>query len=153
MYRVSGKIASIDRQLMCGLLLWFLSNGLAAETVVIVNPENPIAQLSAGELRSIFLGRLLEFPKTQLEVIPVDQGPKTKIRESFYRNVANKSPQKMNSYWARFMFTGKGNPPKVVATDEEVKQMVAENVNAIGYIEQQLIDSSVKVVHYLSVQQ
>lgn len=48
--------------------------------------------------------------------------------------------------WAKLLFTGKGNPPKEVSGNAEVKKFVAGNPAAIGYIDKAAVDGSVKVV-------
>ena len=44
------------------------------------------------------------------------------------------------------IFTGKGVPPNAVDTDKEMKEMVAKDPGAIGYIDVTSVDDTVKVV-------
>jgi hypothetical protein len=44
------------------------------------------------------------------------------------------------------MFTGHGQPPKVVADAAAVKKAVAADPKAVGYIDKADVDASVKVV-------
>jgi hypothetical protein len=44
------------------------------------------------------------------------------------------------------MFTGKGQPPKVLASAAEVKKAVAADPQSVGYIDRADVDSTVKVV-------
>jgi hypothetical protein len=47
---------------------------------------------------------------------------------------------------SKIIFTGRGQPPKTVATSLEAKKLLVENPNTVGYIDQSLVDSSVRVV-------
>lgn len=111
---------------------------------VVVNPANGNA-LSAKEISRIFLGKRKSFPNGS-QAIPVNQVEGSPIRAAFNSTVLKKSPQQIKAYWAQLLFTGKGTPPKDVSA-AEVKKLVAENPNLIGYIDSADVDSSVKVVH------
>ena len=52
----------------------------------------------------------------------------------------------MKAYWAKIIFTGRGQPPRQVATSAEAKKLVAQNPNAIAYIDSAMVDDSVRVV-------
>jgi hypothetical protein len=44
------------------------------------------------------------------------------------------------------VFAAKGKPPKQYKSSAEVKKAVADNPNAIGYIEKSAVDDTVKVI-------
>ncbi len=44
------------------------------------------------------------------------------------------------------IFTSRGQPPKEVTSGAQMKQRIAEDPRAIGYIDQSLVDDSVRVV-------
>ena len=52
----------------------------------------------------------------------------------------------MKSYWSKQIFTGKGTPPKEVGNDASVLDLVANNKNAIGYVDAAQVSDGVKVV-------
>jgi ABC-type phosphate transport system substrate-binding protein len=52
----------------------------------------------------------------------------------------------MKAYWSRIIFTGRGQPPRAVASSSEIKKAVVANPNAIGYLERKLVDDSLRVV-------
>jgi len=56
------------------------------------------------------------------------------------------SPAQVKAFWAKIIFTGRGQPPKTVATSLEAKKLLVENPNTISYIDQSLVDGSVRVV-------
>jgi len=67
-------------------------------------------------------------------------------RAAFATDVMGKNLGNMKSLWAQNVFAGKAVPPKVVASDDEMKKTVAANKSAIGYIKASAVDDSVKVV-------
>lgn len=116
-----------------------------AETVVIVAAANPTTTLTADQVSDLFLGRANNFPGGG-SATPVDQTDGSAVREDFYTKVANKSAAQIKAYWAKLVFTGKGQPPKEAGDNSGVKSAVAGNPSAIGYIDKSAVDASVKVV-------
>jgi len=68
------------------------------------------------------------------------------VRDDFYTKVANKSGAQVKAYWAKLVFTGKGQPPKDAGDSAGVKSAVAANPAAVGYVDKSVVDGSVKVV-------
>jgi ABC-type phosphate transport system substrate-binding protein len=123
-----------------------LNAGMATgEVVAVVSARNPTATLSRNQVVDIFLGKTSRFPDGS-QAVPIDQAEGSAAREEFYLKFAGKSPAQLNAHWSKIIFTGRGQPPREVANGVEVKKRLAENPNAIGYIEQNLVDGSVKVV-------
>ena len=44
------------------------------------------------------------------------------------------------------MFSGKGKPPQEMASDADVLAYIAANPNAIGYVDANSVDSTVRVI-------
>lgn len=116
-----------------------------AELVVIVNPKNPAASLSANQVSALFLGTATTFPDGGA-VILADQPESASIRGDFYQKATGRSIAQVKATWARLTFTGKGTPPKELKTDAEVKAFVAADPKAIGYVDAGAVDGSVKAV-------
>ena len=110
-----------------------------AELVIIVNPQNPATRIFPTQAAQFFLGGSVQFT-------PVEQAEGSPIRAEFYKKVLEKTPDQVEAIWSKIVFTAKGKPPKQYKSSAEVKKAVAENVNAIGYIEKSAVDDSVKVV-------
>lgn len=116
-----------------------------AEVVVVVSSKSPIKSLTAEQTSKIFLGKVVTFPDGQAAV-PIDQSEKSKVREEFYDKVVRKSPAQLTAYWAKIIFTGDGRPPMLVDGNIAVRKAVADNPNAIGYIDKKSVNRSVRVV-------
>jgi hypothetical protein len=56
------------------------------------------------------------------------------------------SPAQIKAFWSKVIFTGRGQPPITVATAAEAKKLLSTNPNAISYVDQTLVDSSLRVV-------
>ena len=78
--------------------------------------------------------------------MPADQAESSAIRDQFYNKVTGKQAAQVKAAWSRLVFSGKGTPPKELASSAEVKKFVAANPDAIGYIEKSAVDGSVKTV-------
>jgi len=116
-----------------------------AELVVIVNPKNPAANLTAEQVSALFLGTATTFPDGGAATL-ADQPESASIRGDFYQKATGRSVAQVKATWARLTFTGKGTPPKELKTDADVKAFVASDPKAIGYVDASSIDGSVKAV-------
>jgi len=56
------------------------------------------------------------------------------------------SPPQVKAFWSKIIFTGRGQPPKTVASSLEAKKLLVANLNAISYIDQSLVDATLRVV-------
>ena len=137
------------KKILVAAILSALALPSAAELVVIVNPKNPAATLTADQVAQVFLGRSSSFPGGGAAV-PLDQKEGAGVRDEFYSKVTDKNAGQVKAYWSKQMFSGKGSPPKELGSSADVKRAVAADPNAIGYVEKSAVDGSVKGV--LSVQ-
>ncbi len=126
--------------------LWMVSMAACAdEVVVIVHPSNALTEISVDDVKKIYLGKKKFFPGGS-KVIPGDQPKGTQSRKFFYGGIIGKSETKLKSYWSRLIFTGKGAPPKVIGFDRIVKEWVARQPQAMGYIMRSEADDTVKIL-------
>jgi ABC-type phosphate transport system substrate-binding protein len=127
------------------LILSLLVTSAPAEVVAVVSSASAITSLSNSQVADIFLGKVSRFPNGAL-AIPVDQARGSLVREEFYASYAGKSSAQIMSYWAKIIFTGRGQPPKTAASSIEVRKLLAANPQAIGYIERSEVDSTVRIL-------
>lgn len=111
----------------------------AAEIVVVVNPKNPATRMFSEQASQFFLGKSTMF-------VPLDQAEKSQIRADFYQRLSGKDISQVKAAWAKIIFTGKGVMPAELHSTAEVKKAIANDINAIGYIEKSAVDDSVKVI-------
>ncbi|MEJ2415910.1 MAG: phosphate ABC transporter substrate-binding protein [Exilibacterium sp.] len=122
-----------------------VSASALAEVAVIVHPDNH-NKLTARDIARIYLGKKKTFPDGA-RAIPIDQSEDSLVRAVFNANVLNKSSQRLKTYWAELLFTGRGTPPEEVGRDDAVKTRVSQNPSIIGYIDASNVDDSVRVVY------
>jgi ABC-type phosphate transport system substrate-binding protein len=124
--------------LLCGLAL--AAQAMAGDIVVIMSPN--AAPLTKEQVANVFLGRALDYK-------PVDL-PESGTRTDFYKKATDRDASQVKAAWARLMFTGHGQPPKVMADAAAVKKAVAADPKSVGYIDKADVDSTVKVVFTLN---
>ena len=117
----------------------------AEEIVVVVNPKNPTATITTDQVEQVFLGKATSLPGGGA-ANPIDQSDGSSLRDDFYQKATGKSSSQVKAVWSRLVFSGKGTPPKVLASSGDVKKLVASDLSAIGYIEKSAVDGTVKVV-------
>ena len=112
--------------------------------VVIVNPAIGVQHLSRREVLDIFLGRYRSFPSGS-SALPIDLDVSSSERKQFYQLLAHKEPSDMSSYWARLTFSGKVSPPFSVADARAAIDLVANNQNAIAYVDRAAVEQDHRV--------
>lgn len=138
----------INRTAWCVLLGLALSLSLGpatADVVAVVSSTSMITTLSKTQVADIFLGKVSRFPNGT-PAIAIDHAEGSPARDEFYATYAGKSPAQIKSHWAKIIFTGRGQPPKALSDDSEIKKLTAANPQAISYLERSAVDSSVKVL-------
>ena len=121
----------------------FASSGSAvAGVVAIVNKANTsadkatIGKLYTGEAKSWSDGAAAKLYDLSGE----------SDREAFCKAYTGKSAGAIKSTWAQVVFSGRGVPPKVLDSDADVKNEVAKDKNAVGYVNESSADGSVRIV-------
>ena len=117
----------------------------AEDIVAVVSAKSPIVALNSEQVADIFLGKTTRFPDGS-NAVPIDQNEDSPDRDRFYAQYTGKSPAQVKAHWSKLIFTGRGQPPKQVANGAEAKRAVAQDPHAIAYIDNRLVDSSVRVL-------
>jgi ABC-type phosphate transport system substrate-binding protein len=129
-------------------LVFILNLGFSAasaDVVAVVSAASPITALSKTQVVDIFLGKRTRFPDGT-SAVPIDQAEGSSVREDFYSKFAAMSAAQLKAFWSKIIFTGRGQPPSNVVGGTELKKLLLANPNAIGYMDQNMVDSSLKVV-------
>lgn len=118
----------------------------AQDFAVVVNASNPVSTLSKDEVAKLFLKKTVSWKSGQ-SAAPVELPASAKVRESFAREVLNKSVAQVRSYWQQQIFSGRDVPPVEKPTEDDVLAYVRANPNAIGYVSRSTnIGRGVKIV-------
>jgi len=143
-----SHIVRANRFVWCavlGLALNLAVGPAIADVVAVVSAKSVVTTLTKAQLTDIFLGKVNRFPNGA-QAVPIDQPEGSAARDEFYAKFAGKSASQIKAFWSKIIFTGRGQPPKEVADSLEMKKRINENPSAIGYIEENMVDASVKVV-------
>src|ERR1700744_4152486 len=98
------KFATCLAGLACGLVM--ATRAMAGDVVVIMAPN--AAPLTKEQVSNVYLGRALDFK-------PVDLPESNTTRNDFYKKATDRDAAQIKAAWARLMFTGHGQPPRVMA--------------------------------------
>lgn len=116
-----------------------------AELAIIAHPSNPLSAIDLGDVERIYLGKARSFPGGG-SAKPLDQAQGNPMRDKFFNAVLQKTETQVTGFWSRRMFSGKGKPPETLPDDTAIKSRVASDSTSIGYISDDVVDSSVKVL-------
>ncbi len=126
-------------------LIFLFSISLFANSLaVIVSKDSKINNISKKELSKIFLSKTKRLPFGEKSVV-VESTNKL-YQSKFYKNVCNKNKKQLKKYWAKMIFTGRGQPPKKIKTINELIVFIKNNRNAISYIPFEYINDDIKVI-------
>jgi len=116
-----------------------------AQVALVAGAKSAATSVTTEQVASVFLGKSDQLPGVGT-VLLLDLPENNPSRDIFYSKAAGKSPSQVRAAWSRLVFSGKGIPPKEIASSAEVKKLVSTNPNVIGYIEKSAVDATVKVL-------
>lgn len=117
----------------------------ADTVVVVVSADSPVEEMPRLHLADLYLGRTSRFPDGR-RAEPVDLEPGSEVRREFYQAYLGRSQSEIKAHWSKAVFTGRGRPPPDVEDGAAMKEALAGNPRAIGYIDRSLVDDRVRVV-------
>jgi hypothetical protein len=118
-------------------LVMLVAPAMAGEIVVVMGAS--AAPLSKDQVADVYLGR-------NNALKPLDLPEDNELRNAFYRKATDRDAAQVKAIWSRIIFTGQGQPPKVLADAAAVKKAVAADPKMVGYIDKSDVDASVKIV-------
>ncbi len=130
---------------LTAMLLFVAAAGaVAADYVVIVNLKNPVTALPEKDVKNFYLGKKTVWDNGEHVYVLTQTASAAHIE--FLRDILGKTTQQYATYWKKSVFTGTGLPPQDFDSDAAVKEAVAAQPGAIGYISASALDSSVKTL-------
>jgi len=116
-----------------------------AEEVIIANPAVDIDYLPRNALRAIFGMRLRAWPNNEaIRVFVLDDDNQAHAR--FAKKNLSIYPHQLRRAWDRLVYSGTGQAPIEVDSEEEMREAVASTPGAIGYLSREQVDDSVRVL-------
>ena len=139
------------RRLLCTLAIICFAAALGLEAAdddlaVIVNKGNAIDNLTKAQLRKILVGEQGSWPNGK-KVSVILRTPGQPERDSVLRSVCGMSEDDFAQHLMHANFSGEsGAPPKAVASDAAVRQLVTTLPGGIGFVRLSEVNDSVKAV-------
>lgn len=118
---------------LCAMLLLVLLSLPSYSAVVIVNGSTGASTMSLSEVRAIFSMRLRRWENGMAVSVFVLKADST-AHADFCKTVLNIYPQQLQAAWDRIVYSGTGNAPTVVNSEEEMRAAIANTPGAIGYV-------------------
>jgi TonB family protein len=140
--RNQGSVAAIAT--VIAVMAWSASAFAQDGYRIVVNPTNPVSQLSRAQVSKLYLDKGTW--DDGAAVAPVDLLPSSPLREGFSKDVLG---MPITAAVDRMRESAKAagvNPPPALATDREVLAYVRLKPGAIGYVSLAADVSGVKVV-------
>ena len=116
-----------------------------AQMVVIVNKANPVAHISSAKLALYYRGEALLW-KDGSRAIPVDLNEKNPLVSRFTDTILKMNVETKRQMWMLKLYSGKGSPPIQFKNEALVVSFVASEPGAIGYVNKESVNDSVKVL-------
>jgi ABC-type phosphate transport system substrate-binding protein len=134
---------AIERYAWAAALLACLAGpAAAADLVVIANPSVSASDISADDLKLIFLGSKTSFGGSNVEPVLADAGA---AHEEFLKSYLSKSDSALRNHFKSLVFTGKGSMPKSFNSDAAIVAYIAKTKGAIGYVAEGAAGSAKKL--------
>lgn len=116
--------------LLGGGLLW---PAPAPAVDVVVHATQPDNAVSRSLARGIFGMRVRAWPDgAPVRVFVLDDAQP--LHQEFCKSVLQMYPYQLRQNWDRLLYSGTGQPPAVVSSEEELLKRVAETPGSIGYL-------------------
>ena len=126
--------------------LLFPAVGRAGDVALIVNPKNPVADLTWAEVVAIFKAEQQHW-KAGERIYLILQESGTPERALLLKRVYLMTDVEMKHFWLAKLFRGEiAAFPRVVASSAAAKRIVAQAPNALAFIDAAAVDSTVKAL-------
>jgi len=113
----------------------------AGEVAVIANASASFSEVSASDLKQIFLGAKSSLGGATVEPVLADEGAS---HEEFLTTYVGKSNSALRNTFKSLAFTGKASMPKSFKSDAAIVQYVAKTKGAIAYVSPAAVGPGVK---------
>lgn len=125
-------------------ILLVASSASLAEISVIVNTANA-ESFDNKKIKRIYLGKIKALENgDKVNVLTLeDSAPET---EQFRQSALKKSNSQFKSYWSKIAFTGKGTPPKEIASSADMINAIKADASSIGFVDSGAVTGDVKVI-------
>lgn len=131
-----AKLRYVKRAFSNILVILFMVTAfsfVATATEVIVNKSVPSAKYSVGDIRAIFIMQKRLWPDNrQIKVYTLpDSNP---LHKEFVKSNLHMLPHQIRRIWDRMTYSGTGNAPIQLDSEQEMIDKIANTPGSIGYL-------------------
>lgn len=135
---------AISHFIFAGLLA--IPTWASAGIAIIAHPGTAATALTPEQVAQLYMGRVKTLPGVgDTQMLDLPEG--SPVRIEFAERVMGKTEQQLRTYWSRMIFTGKGYPPRALASPADVLRTVASTPGAIGFVDSKDVTPRVKVLY------
>lgn len=112
---------------------------------IVANPDVNESSISKNFLRAIFSMRVRTWPNgviIKVFVLPDDH----KLHHEFSKEKLSLFPYQLRQSWDRLVFSGTGQAPTTVSSNDEMLNRIMNTPGAIGYLETIYVNDEVHVL-------
>lgn len=135
------------KKILLATILFFIMVSNCPGVEIIVNVSVPERQYTMHELQSIFARQRSIWSngeKIQVFVL-ADDNP---VHREFTKTRLNMFPHQFRRIWDRLLFSGTGQPPRQVASIEEMIERISTVPNSIGYAGSAPENKNIRILRY-----
>lgn len=122
---------------LMGLMMSFkVYNADSTSIAIIVNKDNPVATLTAGEVKLYWLRKIKKrWPEINKNIRPADYKTKNAAQETFYASVLKMSASDVETYFTQKQYESAEKPQDKLTSSAAMVDFVAGEPGAIGYVD------------------
>jgi ABC-type phosphate transport system substrate-binding protein len=128
---------------LLGLVFCFCETAQSLD--LVINPDVDQESLSRNTLRSIFSMRKTQWPDGRPIHVFV-MGDKNDLHRRFTKQLLGIFPHQLRRAWNRQIYSGMGQAPIKVETEQEMREQVANTPGAIGYLSEGYFNEHVRTI-------
>ena len=146
-YNNRRVLKGVGKLVVACLFLLKLSAAQAQQQAlyVIANQKGAPASLTSQELKSVMMGEKQRWPDKNKVVIALIK-TNNPLGAIISTSVFDMKPDELNKYWLALVFQGKASAPVFFHTVPELQNFVAQNLGAIGIVDQPINTPEIKTV-------
>lgn len=132
----------------CLLFVGFSVSSQVPVVRVVVNPSVESKEISVEQIRRIFSMRQTAWSNDQAITVYVLSNQQ-QTHQVFCIKVLGMFPYQLDRIWNKLVYSGLGEEPIKVQSEQEMLERVSQRPGAIGYVMQQIIGDNVNVIRVL----
>ncbi len=107
----------------------------STEIAIIVNKENPVEKLTAGEVKLYWLRKIKKrWPEINKNIKPADRKSRSGEQETFYFKVLGMKVSDVETYFTQKQYESAEKPQDKFNNDSEMIDFVSQEAGAIGFV-------------------